>query len=435
MKIVLDTTVFGHGFTSRSVDVRLLKNFLDRTGAELCVPAVVLEEAVNLVRKSVLEANHKLDATLRLTGDDKAYRKFDVESGLTAYRESLDVLLKFLNARTLPYPSVLHEALVLRALAPNKPFVSGGRGYRDALIWFSVLELGQRCDQEIGFISGNSEDWCRSKKDLRLHDDFLDDLKNAKLDTSRVRFFPSLDEFIQQVAVTAMPISVQSAEIATQPPDYLQLLIDGQELIETLLENELPDFLRTLSGADGRVEELEVLGINAPTEVQPSPIREVDAQRRLLQFSAKYTVAVQFLIRRSDLPVWSQRLTLHMTQDWDETRQRVQATRTIRVFFNMIEHGEEPESFSILQISPAYKVVYEGIEPVAVKLNQSIIHAPEHGNFGKVKCEFCNDEFGVGHHWLYTGNTEDESVAKLKGILAADHKAGRRHQNLYEIVV
>src|SRR5947209_12895022 len=121
MKIVVDTTVFGHGFNSRSAAVRLLKSFLDRASAELCVPTVVVEEAVNLVRKSIDELNQKMEATLRLTGDEKTYRKYTVSGGITTYRESLGVLLQSLNARILPYPNVPHSDLLYRVLVPYKP--------------------------------------------------------------------------------------------------------------------------------------------------------------------------------------------------------------------------------------------------------------------------------------------------------------------------
>jgi hypothetical protein len=436
MKVVVDTTVFGQGFNSQSADVRLLKSFLECTPAELCVPAVVLEEAVNLVRKSIEDVNLKLGAAQRLTGDEKTYPKLDVTSGLATYRESLDVLLKYLNARILPYPSIGHQDLVRRALAPNKPFVSSGRGYRDALIWFSVLELAQSCNQEVSFISANLDDWCQSKKDLQLHGDLLSDLNSKGMSASRVRFFVSLGEFSEQCAIATLPVSSQSAEITTHPPDYQQLLIDGKEWVETILADALPEFLRALSRADARVEEVEVVGTNAPKDIRSSPIRVMDSERRLLQFSAEYRVALQFLIRRSDLAIWSHRLSLHLRQEWDETRLRVQATIGIRAFFHMIERGENTEGLSVVSISPTdvYMREFPGVDPVAVKLDQTEIHAPQHTTWGTVKCESCGEEFGVGCHRLYPTNTEREYVTKLERILAADHKAGRPHENLYDLV-
>ncbi len=434
MKVVLDTTVLGHGFNSRSADVRLLKSFLERTPAELCVPAIVVEEAVNLVRKSIEEANVKLAAARRLTGNDKAYSKLEVRTALATYSKSLDALLKNLNARVLPYPRVGHEELLRRALVPNKPFVSSGRGYRDALIWFSVLELAQSCNQEIAFISKNTNDFCQGKDEL--HSDLLADLTSKGIGTSRVRFFASLGDFVQQCAIDTLPVSSPSAEVTIGPPDYLQLLIDGKEWIETILAVELPDFLSAFSRADAYVEDMEVLGLSAPTDIRSSPIRMIDSERRLLQFSASYRIAMQFLIRRPDLAVWSQRLSLHQRQDQDENRLRVQATMGIRVFFHMIERGENTEDFSVVSISPTddYKAAFHGLDPVAVKLHQTEIHAPQHTTWGTVKCDSCGEEFAVGCHRLYPTNTETECVAKLERILAADHKAGRPHENLYDLV-
>lgn len=140
MKVIFDTTVFAHGFNSKSGDVRLIKKFLESTPSELCVPAIVIEEAVNLVRKSIEEANQELREPQRLTGDTTTFKKFDVQSAVAKYRGDLDALLQSLKTRILPFPAVSHADLANRALAAYKPFVTGGRGYRDALIWYTVLE-------------------------------------------------------------------------------------------------------------------------------------------------------------------------------------------------------------------------------------------------------------------------------------------------------
>jgi hypothetical protein len=432
MKIIFDTTVFGHGFNAKASDFRLIKKFLESTPSELCVPAIVIEEAVNLVRKGIEEANQKLNVPQRLTGDTTTYAKLDLNSALVKYRSDLDTLLKSLKARILPYPSVSHEDLTNRALAVIKPFVSSGRGYRDALIWYSVLELASGCGEEIAFISANSDDWCRSKTEIELHSDLVKDLKAKGIDVASFRFFDSLASFVQMHAIEALPVSSTSAEAPLTPPDYQQLIIDGDKAIETLLASSLPDFLRSLSRADLAVEDLEVLGLSAATDISSSPIRTIDSERRLLQFSAKYRVAVQFLIKRADLAIWSQRLSLHQRQDWDESRLRIMATRAIKVLFHLVEKGENTESFSIASISPAYYSEYTGFDPVAVRHYQSEVHAPEHTNWANVKCVSCGEEFSVGCHRLYPQTSEAKYVAKLQQKLAADHKIGRPHDDLYE---
>lgn len=104
------------------------------------------------------DINSKISSLHRLTGDEDAVPKIEVDLALRNYQQSLDALLQALKARILPYPLVGHEQLVRRALVPSKPFVEGGRGYRDALIWYSLVELLQSTTCEVVFVSQNSND-------------------------------------------------------------------------------------------------------------------------------------------------------------------------------------------------------------------------------------------------------------------------------------
>lgn len=434
MKVIFDTTVLGHGFNAKSADVLLVKKFLDSTSSELCVPATVIEEAVNLVRKSVEGANQELREPQRLTGDITTFKKFDVKSAVAKYRGDLDALLQSLKARILPFPTVSHADLANRALAAYKPFVTGGRGYRDALIWYTVLELASSCGgEDIAFVSANSHDWCKSKTELELHADLVNDLKSKEIDISSFKYFDSLATFVQKCAIETLPVSSPSEELAPTPPDYQQLLVDGDKAVETMLASPLADFLRSLSRADLPVENLEVLGLSAATDIKPSPIRTVDNERRLLEFSAKYRVGIQCLIKKADLAIWSQRLSLQQRQELDESRLRIQATRAIKVLFHLIEKGENTESFDIVSITPAYYSEYNGFDPVAVRSYQSEMHAPDHTDWGNVKCDSCGEEFFLGCHRLYPQPSRAKHVAMLKQKLAADHKVGRPHEDLYEL--
>jgi len=160
-----------------------------------------------------------------------------------------------------------------RALAPNKPFVLGGRGYRDALIWFSLLELAQSCVHKISFISDNTKDWCREGKSPELHVDLLEDLRVQGIDCSRVQMFLSLGEFTQQCTIDSLPESALATESKAQPPDYRQLLVDGRESIETELVGLLPDFLHEVSRAGARADDVEIAALAGPTDILSLPVR------------------------------------------------------------------------------------------------------------------------------------------------------------------
>jgi len=98
----------------------------------------------------------------------------------------------------------------------------------------------------------------------------------------------------------------------------------------------------------------------------------------------------------------------------------------------VIQRGDEMENFSAT-IDP-YLSAYEGISPVAVRLHQREIHAPEHLAAGHLVCDSCAAQFGLGVHRAHPQVNQSELRRKLEQILAADHEASRPHQNLYDLV-
>ena len=80
------------------------------------------------------------------------------------YVDRLRKRLEDHGAAISPLPAVGHEQLVSRDLAGRKPFRAaskgekGGRGYRDALIWETILELVRSLpeDEQIYFIGRKS---------------------------------------------------------------------------------------------------------------------------------------------------------------------------------------------------------------------------------------------------------------------------------------
>jgi len=68
----------------------------------------------------------------------------------------------------LPYPDVSHRDVTARALARRRPFDSlGHEGYRDALIWESVLAFARTLARErVVLVSRNSKDFADAAGDL-----------------------------------------------------------------------------------------------------------------------------------------------------------------------------------------------------------------------------------------------------------------------------
>ena len=87
--------------------------------------------------------------------------------------------LSLYRAKITPYPDISHEIIARRALDRRKPFdVRGHNGYRDTLLWISVLSAAT--DSKVMFVSDNSADFAKNKQmPTELADDLLKDLTAA----------------------------------------------------------------------------------------------------------------------------------------------------------------------------------------------------------------------------------------------------------------
>lgn len=345
MKVVIDTTVLGRDSTLSASDGQLLRVFLERTQSELCIPRVVAEEAVNLVRKSVAAFNKAAQEAARLSRDRKTFFPVDVEAKVAEYRDRLDAEVRACKGRILELPAVSHERLLSRTLSNRKPFVDGGRGYKDTLIWFTILELMESCDDEICFISTNYKDWARENDHNLLHISLWEDLSRFKVNPTRVHLVESLSEFNRQYTIKDLP--EPSADEVRPEPNYRQILLDGHDLVKTEMPSALAGLLQVMSNFEVNPDPVTLLSLSLPTGIEHHvPPRLIDAGRRVLQFSAGYTATVEFRVPTPRLPSRWNQFSFHLVQDQENNAFVVHATLRVRASFHMIQDGENTERFS-----------------------------------------------------------------------------------------
>lgn len=105
----------------------------------------------------------------------------------------LEYTVERANGAFLDTPQVDHDTVLARAMQGRKPFDTNGKeGYRDALIWYSILELCRTLhgSDHLLFVTGNSRDFCDDKSGSlaqALRDD-LDQLESPPT----VTLFPTL---------------------------------------------------------------------------------------------------------------------------------------------------------------------------------------------------------------------------------------------------
>ncbi len=170
-------------------------------GYRVYLPKVALEEIVANFERDFSENANKADQSLsklsRLIGRPvvSPVEGFNSKEETEAFRDRLLDRLNKAGAQTVDYPVTSHESLVKRATSRRRPFDDKGSGYRDALIWESVLELATQVDGTIVLVT-NDKDFRDGSSDL--HGDLVDDLKGLGLPENKVVLAADLSGLVDE---------------------------------------------------------------------------------------------------------------------------------------------------------------------------------------------------------------------------------------------
>jgi hypothetical protein len=100
----------------------------------------------------------------------------DIEKACLDYETELSRLLKITGAISPPYAAVSTSAILERCLAGRRPFSSDGKkGFRDAVIWESLVEIIKTPSKTI-FITSNTSDFGAHRK---LHESLCEDIAGS----------------------------------------------------------------------------------------------------------------------------------------------------------------------------------------------------------------------------------------------------------------
>jgi PIN domain len=195
VRIVLDTTELVADFYMSGTAFRVLADSLERLSATLVLPAVVIDEAVakydQNVRQLRSEAERFSSKFERLFEQRLTMPLEYIDKIASFYRSTLQSRIWNFPAEVAPYPVTPHADLVGRAARRKRPFNESGSGYRDALIWDTVLEMLRHDDEPIWFVSRNSRDFGVPP---HLHDELLTDVTALGRSKDCIRLFGSIEE-------------------------------------------------------------------------------------------------------------------------------------------------------------------------------------------------------------------------------------------------
>ena len=81
-----------------------------------------------------------------------------------------------------------------------------------------------------------------------------------------------------------------------------------------------------------------------------------------------------------------------------------------------------------------YKDKLQSLGPVAIKLGQHDISAPDHEHWGIVECDACPERFAIGFNRIYGSRSTDVQCAmQLQQLLANEHGRKELHCNSYQL--
>lgn len=228
MYVLLDSNIYCADWFAKSASFRYLIHFLNNEGHTLLLPQVVVEEVPNVRNRKFFEETVAVSKAIkalyslngRPVGTDFLSPPAEAYDLLKLMKQQVD------EVEVLKYDAISHKEVLDRALRVKRPFRQGEKGYRDTLIWLSLVEFikSQGKSLEIYFISGNRADFFADNDPLVFHPDLTLDLQafpHAKVtpvlsissfvDThvdqkahviDRVNLRPKFEEFLEEQALS-----------------------------------------------------------------------------------------------------------------------------------------------------------------------------------------------------------------------------------------
>lgn len=326
MNIVLDTNMFCANYLMDGTTFRVFFDGLERIGGQLFVPEVVFAEVINKYAEQLKETRRDIEKgyerlrQFRRPVPPLLVTEAYVEQAIRDYRDFLRSRLEEAAATFPPYPAVTHQDVVERELRRQKPFSDRGAGYRDFLIWRSIIDVVKR-HGPVSFITHNQADFGVGKDISALHTDLSDDLVAQGLPRNAVELFRGLDEFVQAKIKPELEFLDVLREIAEGTYEGLDIPSElDQRLYDVLAGTEFSGESLDLHGDTATVNSIQGIEDTKVVDVRRLPSGEL-----LIEVEADVKCEFDDFIYRPDLYMLDED-EMPYVADWDWNEHYVRAT-------------------------------------------------------------------------------------------------------------
>lgn len=250
--VVLDSTALRSRNGQLNIaPLEMLAKTAPAAGALIAIPSVVIAELKRAGIQELEEARviiARVNRTLvRLGRTPVRTPELESVSSAQVVEELFSTRLNEWGILTLKLPDVPHAEILAKDIGRRKPFDDSGRGYRDALIWHSILEFAQQeetdgdAPEEVYFVTDNSSDF--AGPDGELDSTLL--AEAAEKVESRVHLIPTVHALIEQhIGPKLSPVrEVVGKKVVDCFPSAGKALTNG---LESLLDGQYS--LREIAG-------------------------------------------------------------------------------------------------------------------------------------------------------------------------------------------
>ncbi len=198
----IDTNIFFNNWYLRNPNFSVLAYYLENTEATLLLSDVVRYEVEAKFRTEREKLERAIEDNIRRAADFQ-HKPVDLEAPVLRdeYNFLEVVSHRFESVRLIPTDPVSSSDLVPRAISATRPFREGEKGFRDTLIWMSLLAYLKNHGHgnfKLLFVTANTNDFFeKASNGTALHPDLQKDLVAHGL-TVEIVPYPSVKSLIEK---------------------------------------------------------------------------------------------------------------------------------------------------------------------------------------------------------------------------------------------
>jgi len=201
MLVTIDTNVLFGDHLLTGAGATVTRRSSTQLGFDLVITEVVLAEAQGKFKERIEKARGQVKALskeLSELGLEPLISELPqpkMDEAVQKYRGAMETL--FPQRARFEFPDIPLQILVERAVLKKRPFREEDKGFRDTLIWLSLLAQMKASGESLVFIT-NDEGFRKDKGTNDVHPDLLSDLARENIQPERFILYRSLNEFVEK---------------------------------------------------------------------------------------------------------------------------------------------------------------------------------------------------------------------------------------------